>query len=174
MAVPTVAPTSFCDMFDFGNPESGEEGCTANVLDVARTDPELSLAVILFERAELADIFSCPGSFTALIPTNTAIENVDAELIEFLLQPENRRELQNLMLYHVLPGYFPLPGLVNGPIETLFVNRDVEVTINSDSVMFNEATVLDADIPACNGLIYTLREVLTFLPPRKFLLLLNL
>lgn len=167
--VPTMTPTSFCNMFDYEDPESGEEGCTPNVLEQARTDPELSLAVILFERAELTEIFTCPGAFTALIPTNAAIENVDAALIEFLLQPENRRELQNLMLYHILPGYYPSSGLVNGPIETLFVNRDVEVTVSPDSIMFNEATVLDADIEACNGLIYTLNEVLTFLPPRKFL-----
>lgn len=161
-------------MFDYGNPESGEEGCTPNVLDQVMTDPELTLAVILFERAQLTEIFTCPGAFTALIPTNTAINNADAALIEFLLQPENRRELQNLMLYHILPGYYPSSGLVNGPVETLFVNRDVEVTVSANSIMFNDATVLNADEQACNGLFYTLNEILTFLPPREFLCLLNL
>jgi len=160
-------------MFDFGNPESGAEGCTPNVFDEARTDPDLSLAVILFERAELTDIFSCPGAFTLLIPTNSAVENVDAGLIEFLLQPENVSELQNLMLYHVLPGSYPSSTLTNGPIETLFTNRDVEVTVTADTIMFNDATVATPDITACNGVIHTLSEVLTFLPPRKLLSLLS-
>ena len=168
--LPTIAPTSFCTVYDFGNPEKGEQGCTPNVLEEARSNPDLSLAVILFERAELADIFTCPGSFTVLFPTNSAIEMVDASLVEFLLQPENILELQNLMLYHVLPGYFPSPGLTNGQlIETLFPRRDVEVTVTPDTIMFNDATVVTPDIEACNGLIHTISQVLTFLPPRKFL-----
>ena len=167
-ALPTIAPTSFCNAFDFGNPEKGVEGCMPNVLEEARSNPDLSLAVILFERAELTDIFTCPGSFTVLFPTNSAIEMVDAALIEFLLQPENIRELQNLMLYHVLPGFYPSTGLTNGMlIETLFPRRDVEVTVTADSIMFNDATVVTPDTEACNGLIQTISQVLTFLPPRK-------
>jgi len=145
-------------MFDFGgdaaNPESGGEGCAPNVLDEARTNPDLSLAVILFERAELTDIFSCPGAFTLLIPTNSAVENVDAELIDFLLQPENRVELRNMMLYHVLPGSYPSSALTNGPIESLFLNRDVEVTVTDDTIRFNAATVATFYTAACNGVIH--------------------
>lgn len=165
----TSAPTSFCDMFDFEEPESGQENCMPTVLEVSRQNPDLSLAFILFERAQLTDIFSCPGPFTLLIPTNAAIENVDASLIEFLLQPENRAELQNLMLYHVLPGFFPSSSLTDGLlIDTLFTNRDVEVSVTPDGTLFNDATVQTADTPGCNGIFYTLSEVLTFLPPSMF------
>lgn len=160
----TVAP-SICDLYDFGGETEGAE-CSPNILDTAREMSELSLAVILFERAGLTEIFDCAGPFTVQLPTNDAVENVDAALLDFLLRPENQEELMNLMLYHVLPGSFPTADLVPGPTPTLA--SDAEVVVSLNPTMFNNATVLMADIAACNGLINTIDSVLTFLPTGKY------
>jgi hypothetical protein len=162
---PTIAP-SICDMYDFGGVSEGA-GCSPNILDTAREMSELSLAVILFERAGLTDIFDCAGPFTVQLPTNDAVENVDAALLDFLLRPENQAELMNLMLYHILPGSFPTADLVPGPTPTL-ASGAAEVVISLNPTMFNNATVLMADITACNGLINTIDSVLTFLPISKY------
>jgi uncharacterized surface protein with fasciclin (FAS1) repeats len=138
-----------------------------NVLDTARGDPDLSLAVILFERAGLTEIFSCPGPFTVQFPTNSAVELVDASVLDFLLRPENQAELMNLMLYHVLPGEFPTSTLQPGPTRTLANAGTAEVIVSQNPTMFNGATVILADISACNGLINTLDAVLTFIPTCK-------
>jgi uncharacterized surface protein with fasciclin (FAS1) repeats len=164
---PTAAPTSLCAMYNFGG-STGGDGCTPNVLDTARDDPDLSLAVILFERAGLTDILSCGGPFTVQLPTNEAIENVDASLLDFLLRPENKEELLNLMLYHVLPGSFPTSALQSGPTPTLANDGEAEVTISKNPTMFNNSTVIMADISACNGLINTIDSILTFLPTSTF------
>ena len=160
----TVSP-SICDMYDFGGTTDGAD-CSPNILDTAREISELSLAVILFERAGLTGIFDCPGPFTVQLPTNDAVENVDAALLDFLLRPENQAELMNLMLYHILPGNFPASDLVPGPTPTLAAD-DAEVVISLNPTMFNDATVVMADIAACNGLINTIDTVLTFLPTGK-------
>ena len=160
---PTIAP-SICEMYDFGGATEGA-GCSPNILDTAREMSELSLAVILFERAGLTEIFDCAGPFTVQLPTNAAVENVDAALLDFLLRPENQAELMNLMLYHVLPGSFLTADLTPGPTTTL---ASAEVVISLNPTMFNNATVLMADIAACNGLINTIDSVLTFLPTGKF------
>jgi uncharacterized surface protein with fasciclin (FAS1) repeats len=162
--LPTSSP-SICDMYDFGGTSDGA-GCSPNILDTAREMSELSLAVILFERAGLTEIFDCAGPFTVQLPINSAVENVDASLLDFLLRPENQEELMNLMLYHVLPGSFPTAVLQPGPTPTLAGDADVVISLNP--TMFNNATVLMADISACNGLINTLDAVLTFLPLSTF------
>lgn len=164
-----MAPTTFCTLYDFGNPEQGEAGCASNVLEVLRADPNLSLAATLFERAQLTEIFSCPGSFTLLVPNNDAVSMVSPELIAFLLAPANIIELQNLMLYHVLPGYYPSSVLSTGRLQTLLRNIDVDVTVSPDAIMFNEATVIEADGMACNGVLQILDQVLTFRPPSEYL-----
>jgi uncharacterized surface protein with fasciclin (FAS1) repeats len=148
-------------MYDFGGMTDGEN-CMPNLLEVARQNADLSLAVVLLERAGLADIFMCPGPFTVQLPTNTAVEAVDASLIEFLLEPANMEELRNLMLYHILPGSFPMSALTAGPAETLVPDREVIVSLNP--TMFNEASVVTPDIDGCNGYINAIDQVLTFLP----------
>jgi uncharacterized surface protein with fasciclin (FAS1) repeats len=163
-SVPTITP-SICDLYDFGGETDGA-GCSPNILDTARENSELSLAVILFERAGLTGIFDCAGPFTVQLPTNAAVENVDASLLDFLLRPENQAELMSLMLYHVLPGSFPTSDLVPGPTATLASGAEVVISLNP--TMFNNATVLMADIAACNGLINTIDTVLTFLPTCRF------
>jgi uncharacterized surface protein with fasciclin (FAS1) repeats len=161
----TAAPVS-CEIYNFSD-VTGDQSCTPTILDTAREDPDLSLAVILFERAGLTEIFSCPGPFTVQFPTNSAVELVDASVLDFLLRPENQAELMNLMLYHVLPGEFPTSTLQPGPTRTLANAGTAEVIVSQNPTMFNGATVILADISACNGLINTLDAVLTFIPTCK-------
>jgi uncharacterized surface protein with fasciclin (FAS1) repeats len=152
-------------MFTFSDTGTQGKNCMPNILETARQNADLSLAIIMFQRAGLEDIFNCPGPFTVQFPTNAAIEQVDASLLDFLLQPENQEELRNLMLYHILPGLVKTAALVPGPLPTLFDGRPVNVGLNPTT--FNDATVITADVPACNGLINMIDRVLTFLPGRK-------
>lgn len=156
-------------MFDFSDIDrrqlQGGENCSPNILEVARLNSDFELAVNLFERAGFADIFTCPGPFTVNIPTNDAINSIDASLIDFLVQPENIGELQNLLFYHIIPGVYRTTTWVEGPQQTL-LGSNVELGLNP--TMVNEATVILSDIPGCNGLINGLDQVLTFLPPGTY------
>jgi uncharacterized surface protein with fasciclin (FAS1) repeats len=142
-------------MFTFSDTGTQGKNCMPNILETARQNADLSLAIIMFQRAGLEDIFNCPGPFTVQF----------ASLLDFLLQPENQEELRNLMLYHILPGLVKTAALVPGPLPTLFDGRPVNVGLNPTT--FNDATVITADVPACNGLINMIDRVLTFLPGRK-------
>lgn len=131
--------------------------CDLNVLDTARLNPDLSIFVDLIEVAGLEEIFLCAGPFTALIPTNAAFENVDQETIDELLLPANRPELQNLLLFHILPGVQFSTVVEEGTLPSLS-GDDVSVTL--DPLEFNGVGVLEADITACNGIIHILEDVL--------------
>lgn len=131
-----------------------------SIVDVVRNIPELSLAVALFERAGLLRIFDCPGPFTVQLPINNAIENIDPVTLEFLLQPGNVADLQNLLLYHVLPGSFSTLDFAPGVVETLLPGAGV--TISIAPVTFNSANVIAPNIPAGNGYIHAIDSVLRF------------
>ena len=121
--------------------------------------------VALINAAGLAPIFECAGPFTGLFPTNEALEAVDPALLEDLLLPENLPELQDLILYHILPGATLSDDFEAGPYETLLEGETVDVSVNP--LMFNDANVLEADIEACNGYIDKLDKVLLPFPQRK-------
>jgi uncharacterized surface protein with fasciclin (FAS1) repeats len=133
------------------------ELCDTNVLDTAREDPSLSIFVDLVEAAGFEDLFLCAGPFTVLIPNNDAIEKLDPAVINFLLDPANKEALEELLLYHLLPGAYFSSSLVEGPLITLQGDA-VEVTL--DPFKFNNAEVIEPDIAACNGVIHILDEVL--------------
>jgi uncharacterized surface protein with fasciclin (FAS1) repeats len=140
--------------------------CMPNILEVAREIPEFALSVTLIERAELTDIFSCPGPFTGNLPSNAAWDDVDPAILELILRPENVDQLEDLLLYHFLPGRFATASLVPGPLETLLSGESVSVTVNP--IAFDGAEVGQADIEACNGLLNELRAVLLPFGTRTF------
>jgi len=158
-----MTETDFCAMFDFGG--DAAMNCKPNVDDISKQYPELTLASALLERAELTEIFTCPGPFTLLLPSNSAFDNVDPVFLEFLLRPENQEALEDVMLYHILPGLFPTSELISGELETLLPGETV--TMTSPPVMFNDAAVSNADIEACNGLVNIIDTVLLPFAPRK-------
>lgn len=132
--------------------------CDLNVLDTARQNPDLSIFVDLIEVAGLEEIFLCAGPFTVLIPTNAAFENIDRATIDGLLLPENRPALQDLLLFHILPGVQLSTVVKEGTITSL---SGEDVTVTLDPLEFNGVGVLEADIAACNGIIHVLEDVLS-------------
>lgn len=140
----------------------GGELCAPNVLEVARMDPNLSIFVDLIEATNLDDVFLCAGPFTVLAPSNAAF-NENPELLMSLFNPRNVEAVQELLLYHIVPGLFLSDDLVAGPLETL-LGDDIDVSL--DPLMFNQAGVTDVDIMACNGIIDVIDDILV--PPGSY------
>ena len=113
----------------------------------------------LIEASGLDDVLErCSGPFTLLLPDNAAIEALGQDVIKALLAPQNIEILQDVILYHTVPGSFPSSELEAGPLETLFTPADVLVSL--DPIMFNSASAISVDTNACNGLFHVIDEVL--------------
>jgi len=132
--------------------------CDTNLLNSARRDPNLSTFVQLIELAGLQDLFLCAGPFTAIVPNNDAFDRLDPVLVESLLDPANREELQDLLLFHILPGAVFSSDLEEGDIPTL---SGQSVSVDLSPVRFNGVTVVDADNAACNGVFHVVDSVLS-------------
>lgn len=101
------------------------------------------------------------GPFTLLAPSNAAF-NANPTLLRTFYNPRNIEALQQLLLYHILPGFYTSDDFVAGPIKTL-LGEDVDIALEPLSV--NQATALTVDILACNGAINIIDDLLT--PPGK-------
>ena len=150
----------FCDQFDFSSsPEQmGQEGCSPNVLETIGRFGALSTFVELIEIAGLAEIFLCNGPFTIFAPTNNAFAALDSETIEELSQPENQERLQNLLLYHIVPGQILADDFDTGSVPTLLENESLDISLGPLTIDMR-VQVLQADNLACNGVVHIVDDV---------------
>jgi len=114
------------------------------------------------EAAELVGALQAEGPFTVFAPTDAAFENLPEGVLEDLLEPENKADLQAILLYHVVEGQVFSGNLENGASAETLQGQSVSVDL-SDGVKINDSNVTTADIITKNGVIHIIDAVL--LPP---------
>ncbi|MEO1733464.1 MAG: fasciclin domain-containing protein [Pseudomonadota bacterium] len=140
---------------------------SATVVDIAAGDDRFSTLVAAVSAAGLVDTLQGPGPFTVYAPVNDAFAALPAGTVETLLQPENRDQLVNVLLYHVddreltaemIPAgsnYFK-PVLAS---ERLCITKDASGVSIADGTG-DVANVVIANIQADNGVIHVVDKVL--------------
>lgn len=132
------------------------------IVDVAAASGTFETLVAALTEAELAEMLEEEGPFTVFAPTDEAFAALPEETVEALLLPENRDLLVQVLSYHVVPGAVMSDQLTSGEVSTVEGNP-VTVMVEEDMVMVNDANVIQADIPATNGVIHAIDRVM--LPP---------
>jgi transforming growth factor-beta-induced protein len=74
-----------------------------NLVELAESVKDLSTLVSAVVAADLVDTFSSPGPFTLFAPTNEGFAALPAGTLDHLLKPQNKRQLVDILTYHVLP-----------------------------------------------------------------------
>jgi uncharacterized surface protein with fasciclin (FAS1) repeats len=72
-----------------------------SIVDIAVGDERFSTRVAAVSAAGLVDKLAGPGPFTVFAPVNDAFAALPEGTVETLLLPENKRDLTNVLLYHV-------------------------------------------------------------------------
>lgn len=134
------------------------------VVDVVAANSSLSTLTSAIDATELDEVLNREESFTVFAPTNEAFAALPAQTRQRLLQPENRQKLAQILSYHVVPGQLAANQLASGEVKTVEgANVNVQVDQTANQVRVNEARVIQADIPASNGVIHIVDRVI--LPP---------
>ena len=136
------------------------------IVDIAAADERFSTLVTAVTAAGLAETLSGPGPFTVYAPVNEAFAALPEGTVETLLQPENKEQLTNVLLYHVDDRALPSTGFAPGanyykPVlasERLCITAHSGVTIADGTG--EVANVVIADIQADNGVIHVIDKVL--------------
>jgi transforming growth factor-beta-induced protein len=166
---PTAAPTSMPEPTATPEPTSAptEEPAAQTIVEIAAADERFSTLVAAVQAADLAETLSGEGPLTVLAPTNDAFAALPEGTLDSLLLPENKQQLTDILLYHVVPGKVmaaDVAGMDGQMADTALEGQQIAIKVDMGNVYLNENTqVIITDIEASNGVIHVIDSVL--LPP---------
>jgi len=131
------------------------------IVDVAAKNGSFNTLVAAVKEAGLVETLSGKGPFTVLAPTDAAFAKLPAGTLEMLLKPENKKQLVDILSYHVVPGVAAYSDAVVKMTEVPTVlGSPIAVKVVGGKVMLNGATVVAADVEATNGVIHVVDTVI--------------
>ena len=132
-----------------------------SVGDTLARDPQLSTLNTLVQQAGLADMLRGAGPYTVFAPTNEAFRAVPAKTMDELKDPAR---LKAVLSYHVLPVRLAAADIKTGALKTAN-GAEVALARAGDFVTVEDAVAQGHDVPASNGVVYSIDRVL--MPPRR-------
>ncbi|WP_242046600.1 fasciclin domain-containing protein [Cylindrospermum sp. FACHB-282] len=131
---------------------------TGNLIEVANAIPAFSTLVRAVQAAGLTETLTT-GNYTIFAPTDQAFnESLPPGALNFLLQAGNRDLLRQILSYHLISGKVTANELKTGTLDTL--NGGVAVRVSPNRIIVNDASIIQSDIPASNGVIHSINRVL--------------
>ena len=143
------------------------------IVDIAVGDSSFTTLVAALQAAELVEALQGEGPFTVFAPTDAAFAALPEGTLEMLLLPENKEQLQAILLYHVVPGKVLSADMYQDATVNAETLQGATVTVVRKSgwsdtrrgIKVNESNVSTADVTASNGVIHVIDAVL--LPPES-------
>src|SRR5512134_1103898 len=127
--VPTMVPT--------------EEPAAGTIVDVAVADDRFTTLVAAVQAAGLAETLSGEGPFTVFAPTDDAFAALPEGTLDNLLLAENKQQLTDILLYHVVPGKVmaaDVAGMDGQMADTALEGQQVAIKVDMGNVYLNENT----------------------------------
>ena len=145
---------------------------TPNIVGVAAGNENFTTLVAAVKAADLVATLSGDGPFTVFAPVNKAFEILPEGTVATLLKPENKKQLQTILTYHVVAGKVSAADLIkmikdnDGKVDIETVNggtisawmKDRKVYISDENG--GKAVVTIADVNQSNGVIHVIDSVL--------------
>jgi uncharacterized surface protein with fasciclin (FAS1) repeats len=150
-------------------PMTGQSGVkddisNPNVVQIAVGSKDHTTLVTAVQTAQLVDVLSNAGPFTVFAPTNAAFEKLPAGTVEGLLKPDQKDALSNILEYHVYVGVIKTENMKDGQSLNQVNGKNITLNVKDGKYMVNGKANIIASVPASNGIIHVIDEVL--LPPQ--------
>lgn len=137
---------------------SGSSG--KDIVDTAVDAGSFKTLVAAVTAADLAETLKSPGPYTVFAPTDAAFDKLPAGTVEDLLKPENKEQLKNILLYHVVPGKVKAADVVKLSSAKTANGLELMIMTDGDKVMVGGAQVVQTDIMTSNGVIHVVDTVM--------------
>ncbi len=134
-----------------------------DIVKIAVGSPDHTTLVAALTQAEYVNDIANAGPFTVFAPTNAAFDKLPKGTVEDLMKPENKEKLREILEYHVSVGGYKQEYLTDGQTINQANLKDITINIKYGKMMVNGKANVLATIPAANGVVYVIDEVL--LPP---------
>ncbi len=131
-----------------------------DIVDTAVKAGSFNTLVAAIEAAGLAETLKGEGPFTVFAPTDDAFAKLPAGTLDDLLKPENKDKLAAILTYHVVSGKVMAKDVMTLKEAKTVNGQSVMITMEADTVMIDDAKVVNADIECTNGVIHVIDTVI--------------
>jgi transforming growth factor-beta-induced protein len=137
-----------------------------SITDIVANNPDIdgdgvgdfSTIAAALSAASLLDALSAEGSLTVFAPTDAAFAKLPAGTVEALLG--DIPALTNILTYHVAGEKLAAGDVVEMSSIEMLNGDSADVVVDSDGVTVAGAAVIATDIPASNGVIHIVGDVM--------------
>lgn len=159
------APASSGEVSMSTVPAAEDNVSQQDVVQVAIGSKDHTTLVAAVKQAELVEVLKKTGPYTVFAPVNTAFDKLPAGTVDGLMKPDKKEALQDILEYHVSVGIYKEDMLQDGQVIGQVNSQNITISKKDGKIKVNGTANVLAAIPASNGLIYVIDEVL--LPPKK-------
>lgn len=135
-------------------------GHMKDIVDTAVEAGSFNTLVTAVQAAGLVETLKGEGPFTVFAPTDEAFGKLPAGTVENLLKPENKEQLQRILLHHVVSGKVMSADIAGKQLEVETAGGTKLAIDATDGVKVGGATVVRADVEASNGVIHVVDSVI--------------
>lgn len=161
--IPAAPPETTPPDAGVESPEPSAETESQDIIGVVESNNSFTMLAKALKAAGLEDTLKGDGPFTVLAPSDAAFAKLPQDAVQDLLKPENKEVLIKILTYHVVPGRVLSTDLQSGEVKSV-EGGPISVKVDPASgVQVNDATVVQPDVKASNGVIHVIDNVI--LPP---------
>jgi transforming growth factor-beta-induced protein len=131
-----------------------------DIVDTAVGAGQFKTLAAALQAADLVKTLKGQGPFTVFAPTDDAFAKLPAETVSNLLKPENRKQLVDILSYHVVPGKVQAKEVIKLRGAVAVNGQRIDVQFGDEGVKVDNAKVLTTDILCDNGVIHVIDSVL--------------
>jgi uncharacterized surface protein with fasciclin (FAS1) repeats len=140
--------------------QAGTTGDVLNqkdIIDTAESAGAFNTLLQALKAADLTATLKGPGPFTVFAPTDEAFEKLPKDQLQALMQ--DREKLRSILTYHVIAGRVSARDVAGMSSATTIAGPALSIDTSS-GVKVNNATVVQPDVMASNGVIHVIDTVL--------------
>lgn len=135
----------------------------ADIVDTAVAAGSFNTLVTAMKAAGLVNTLKSKGPFTVFAPNDAAFAKLPPGTVESLLK--NKAKLAAILKYHVIPARVKAADVAGKSLQVATIQGQPLRVNGSLGVRVNDASVIQPDIEASNGVIHVIDTVL--LPPAR-------
>ncbi|MBP7184634.1 MAG: fasciclin domain-containing protein [Saprospiraceae bacterium] len=136
-----------------------DETSKPNIVQIAVGSKDHTTLVAAVKAGGLVDALSNAGPFTVFAPVNAAFDKLPAGTVDGLLKPDKKDDLVNILEYHTYVGALKPEYMSDGQEFEQVNGKKIKITKKDNKVFVNGSEII-ASIPASNGIIHVINDVL--------------
>ncbi|MCF7957361.1 MAG: fasciclin domain-containing protein [Phycisphaerae bacterium] len=130
-----------------------------DIVETASSSGDFSSLCTAVKAAGLIETLQGEGPFTVFAPNDEAFSKLESETINALLNPANKDKLTAILTYHVVPGKVMADDVMEMSEAQTVNGTPLSISIEGNTVMVDDASVIKTDIECSNGVIHVIDTV---------------